>query len=206
METTLNTAPLDAIDLYQIHWPRPDEDLEEASSTLAELKAEGLVHHLGGSNFDAGQLRRAQAMAPVDVLQPPYSLVAPDVGEELLPFAEEQGIGVIAYSPMGSGPLTGRMTRERIAALPDNDWRSRHARFREPALSRHMETVERLKAVAERHDTTPGAVAIAWVLRNPAVDGAIVGFRRPDQVDPLVGAGNLALSDDDVAEIEGRAV
>ena len=152
------------------------------------------MRHIGVSNFDADQLRRAQTIAPVETLQPPYSLVDRAVEEEILPFAERERIGVIAYSPMGSGLLSGAMTRERIASLPDDDWRKRDARFSEPALSRHLATVERLEAVAERHGTTPGAVAIAWTLHNPAVDGAIVGFRRPDQVDPLVSAANLELT------------
>jgi aryl-alcohol dehydrogenase-like predicted oxidoreductase len=203
VEASLRRLGVDAIDLYQIHWPRPDEEVEEGWETFAELRGEGLVRHIGVSNFDVGQVRRAQAIAPVETLQPPYSLVAREVEEDLLPYAEREGIGVIVYSPMGSGLLTGAMTRERIALLPDNDWRKHNPRFQEPALSRHLATVERLQAVAERHGTTPGAVAIAWTLRNAAVDGAIVGFRRPDQVDPLVAAANLELSDDDVAEIEG---
>jgi aryl-alcohol dehydrogenase-like predicted oxidoreductase len=201
VQDSLRRLRTDAIDLYQVHWPQPDEDLEEGWATFAELKEQGLVRHIGVSNFDVPQLRRAQAIAPVETLQPPYSLVNRDVEDEILPFAEREGIGVIAYSPMGSGLLTGAMTRERVAALPANDWRRDNARFQEPELSRHLATVERLKAVAERHDTTPGAVAIAWTLRNPAVDGAIVGFRRPAQVDPLVSAANLELTDEDVADI-----
>jgi aryl-alcohol dehydrogenase-like predicted oxidoreductase len=204
-EASLARLGVDAIDLYQIHWPVPVEDLEEGWSALAELKAEGLVRHIGVSNFDVAQLRRAQAIAPVETLQPPYSLVDPAVEREILPFAEREDIGVIVYSPMGSGLLTGAMTRERIASLPDDDWRKHDASFQEPALSHHLATVERLQAVAERHDTTPGAVAIAWTLENPAVDGAIVGFRRPAQVDPLVSAANLELTSEDLAEIAGAA-
>jgi aryl-alcohol dehydrogenase-like predicted oxidoreductase len=200
---SLKRLGVDAIDLYQVHWPDPDPDIEEGWAALAELKEQGLVRHIGVSNFDVEQLRRAQQIAPVETLQPPYSLVEPAVEQEILPFAEREGIGVIVYSPMGSGLLTGKMTRERIANLPDNDWRGRDPRFNEPALSRHLAVVERLEDVAERHDSTPGAVAIAWTLRNPAVDAAIVGFRRPDQVDDLVGAAALELSDDDIAEIEG---
>jgi aryl-alcohol dehydrogenase-like predicted oxidoreductase len=204
-EASLARLGVEAIDLYQIHWPVPDEDLEEGWSALAELKAEGLVRHIGVSNFDVAQLRRAQAIAPVETLQPPYSLVDPVVEREILPFAEREDIGIIVYSPMGSGLLTGAMTRERIASLPDDDWRKHDASFNEPALSHHLATVERLEAVAERHDTTPGAVAIAWTLENPAVDGAIVGFRRPAQVDPLVSAANLELTPEDRAEIAGAA-
>jgi aryl-alcohol dehydrogenase-like predicted oxidoreductase len=204
-EASLARLGVDAIDLYQIHWPNPDADVEEGWAALAELKDEGLVRHIGVSNFDVGQLRRAQAIAPVDTLQPPYSLVDRAVGQEILPFAEREDIGVIVYSPMGSGLLTGAMTRERIASLPDDDWRKDDAQFSEPALSRHLATVDRLKAVAARHGTTPGAVAIAWALHNPAVDGAIVGFRRPAQVDPLVSAANLELTAEDLAEIAGGA-
>ena len=204
LEGSLTRLGVPAIDLYQIHWPIPDEDVAEGWSTLVELKEEGLVRHIGVSNFDVEQLKRIQQIAPVETLQPPYSLVAREVEDEILPFAEREEIGVIVYSPMGSGLLTGAMTRERIASLPENDWRKRSARFQEPQLTDHLALVERLRTVASRHEATPGAVAVAWTLLNPAVDGAIVGFRRPDQVDPIVPAADLELSDDDVAELEGR--
>ena len=205
LEGSLSRLGVDAVDLYQIHWPIPAEQIEEGWSTLAELKEEGLVRHIGVSNFSVAQLRRIQQIAPVETLQPPYSLVAREVEEELLPFAERERIGVIVYSPMGSGLLTGAMTRERIEQLPEDDWRKHSARFQEPQLSEHLALVDRLKTVADRHDTTAGAVAVAWTLRNPAVDGAITGFRRPDQVDPIITAAHLELSDEDVATIEGRA-
>lgn len=201
LEGSLRRLGVEAIDLWQIHFPIPDEDVEEGWSALVEAREEGLVRHIGVSNFDVGQLRRVQAVAPVETLQPPYSLIDRDVEEEILPFAEGEGIGVIVYSPMGSGMLSGGMTRERIEGLPDDDWRSHDARFREPLLSEHLALVDRLRAVAERHDTTPGAVAVAWTLRNPAVDGAIAGFRRPDQVDPILAAADLDLTDEDVATI-----
>ena len=204
-ESSLERLGIDAIDLYQIHWPIPDDEVEEGWATLAELKEEGLVRHIGASNFSVGQLERAESISPVEALQPPYSLLDREVEAEILPYCEEHGIGVIVYSPMSSGLLTGRMTRERIASLPDDDWRRQSARFREPELSRALGLVERVKAVAERHGVSPGAVAVAWTLRHPAVHGAIVGFRRPDQVDPIVGAADLELSDDDVAEILGDA-
>jgi aryl-alcohol dehydrogenase-like predicted oxidoreductase len=204
-EGSLERLGVDAIDLYQIHWPTPDEEVEEGWSALAELKEEGLVRHIGASNFSVGQLERAEAIAPVESLQPPYSLLDREVEAEILPYCEQHGIGVIVYSPMSSGLLTGRMTRERIKSLPDDDWRRQSARFREPELSSALEVVERVKAVAERHGVSPGAVAVAWTLRHPAVHGAIVGFRRPDQVDPIVAAADLELSDDDVAEILGDA-
>jgi aryl-alcohol dehydrogenase-like predicted oxidoreductase len=194
---------LDTIDLYQIHWPDPEPDIEEGWATFAELKEEGLVRHIGVSNFDVGQMRRIQSIAPVETLQPPYSLVERGVEEAILPHALREGIGVIVYSPMGSGLLTGAMTRDRIAHLPENDWRKRGDQFTEPRLSRNLALVERLRAVAERHDTTPGAVAVAWTLRNPAVDGAITGFRRPEQVDPILAAASLELTDEDVAAING---
>ncbi|HEY1509518.1 MAG TPA: aldo/keto reductase [Solirubrobacteraceae bacterium] len=193
----------EAIDLYQIHWPIPDQDIEGGWAALADLRDQGLVRHIGVSNFNAEQLRRIQQLAPVETLQPQYSLIERDVEQEILPFTQQQGIGVIAYSPMGSGMLSGAMTRERAAALPENDWRKHDPRFNEPQLSHNLDLVARLTTVADRHDTTPGAVAIAWTLHNPAVDGAIVGFRRPDQVDPILPAANLELTDHDIAEIEG---
>jgi len=205
LEGSLSRLGVPAVDLYQIHWPIPDQEIEEGWSTLAELKEEGLVRHIGVSNFSVEQLRRIQQIAPVETLQPPYSLVARDVEDAILPFAEREDIGVIVYSPMGSGLLTGAMTRERIAALPEDDWRKHSERFQEPQLSAHLALVGRLQGMATWLDTTPGAIAVAWTLRNPAVDGAIVGFRRPDQVDPIIGAANLVLDEHDVAAIEGRA-
>jgi aryl-alcohol dehydrogenase-like predicted oxidoreductase len=201
--SSLERLGVDAIDLYQIHWPNPDADLEEGWAALAELKDQGLVRHIGVSNFNVDQLRRAQQIAPVETLQPEYSLIEREVEPEILPFAEERGVGVIVYSPMGSGMLTGGMTRERANGLPDNDWRKHDDRFNDPQLSRNLELVERLKVVAERHDTTPGAIAVAWTLCNPAVDGAITGFRRPDQIEPILTAANLELTDHDISEIEG---
>jgi aryl-alcohol dehydrogenase-like predicted oxidoreductase len=202
-DASLKRLGVEAIDLYQIHWPIPEEDLEEGWSALAELKQEGLVRHIGVSNVDLEQLRRIQQIAPVETLQPQYSLVERDIEREILPYAEREGIGVIVYSPMGSGLLTGRMTRERIGSLADDDWRKHDPRFQEPQLSDHLALVQRLTAVAERYGTIPGAVAVAWTLRNSAVDGAIVGFRRPDQVDPILPAASLELTDEDLAEIEG---
>ena len=200
-DASLDRLGVDAIDLYQIHWPIPDEDIEEGWGALAELKEQGLVRHIGVSNFDVEQLRRIQQIAPVETLQPQYSLIERNVERATLPYTREHGIGVIAYSPMGSGMLTGAMTRERAATLPENDWRKHDPRFNEPQLSRNLELVKRLTTVADRHETTPGAIAVAWTLHNPAVDGAIVGFRRPDQVDPIITAANLELSDEDLEQI-----
>ena len=158
------------------------------------------MRHIGVCNFGIEQLRRAQAIAPVETLQSNYSLVARDVEREILPFCEREGIGVIAYSPMGSGLLTGSMSPERVETLPDDDWRKRDSRFRDP---QNYAVAERVAAVAERHRVAPGAVAVAWTLHNPAVDGAIVGFRRPGQVDPILSALQVELSDEDVAELAG---
>jgi aryl-alcohol dehydrogenase-like predicted oxidoreductase len=201
LESSLERLGVEALDLYQIHWPIPDDEIEEGWSTLADAKAEGLVRHIGVSNFDVSQLERAQAIAPVETLQPPYSLIAREAEPEILPYCREHGIGVIVYSPMGSGLLTGAMTRERIASLPEGDWRKGNPGFQEPELSARLELVERLKRVAERRGVAPGAAAVAWALRHPAVDGAIVGFRRPDQLDPIAAAAALELSDEDVAEL-----
>ena len=203
-EASLRRLGVDTIDVYQVHWPIPDEDVEEGWAAFAELREQGVVRHIGVSNFDVEQLRRAQEIAPVETLQPPYSLIDREVEDEILPFAEREGIGVIVYSPMGSGLLTGAMTRERIANLPEDDFRRQDPRFQEPRLSQHLALVERMRSVADSHNTSLGAVAVAWTLRNPAVNGAIVGFRRPGQVDPIVGAANLELGDDDLAKIEGR--
>jgi len=205
LEGSLSRLGLHEVDLYQIHWPIPDEQIEEGWAALVEFRDEELARHIGVSNFSVEQLRRSQQIAPVETLQPPYSLIARDVEEEILPYARLKDIGVIVYSPMGSGLLTGAMNRERIEGLPDDDWRRRAPPFRDPQLSENLELVGRLGVVAERHNTTPGAVAVAWTLRNPAVDGAIVGFRRPAQVDSIAAAANLDLSDEDVAEIEGSA-
>lgn len=201
-EASVRRLGIEAIDLYQIHWPIPDEDIEEGWSALAALKEQGLVRHVGVSNFDARQLRRIQPIARVETLQPPYSLVDREAEGEILPFAQREGIGVIVYSPMGSGLLTGAMTRERIKRMPPDDWRSRDPRFAEPQLSQHLALAGRLQAVADRHHVTPGAIAVAWALRNPAVDGAITGFRGPAQVDPIVAAAGLELTGEDINAIE----
>jgi aryl-alcohol dehydrogenase-like predicted oxidoreductase len=203
-EASLKRLQLDAIDLYQIHWPNPSADIEEGWSALVELKEQGLVRHIGVSNFNAEQLRHIGEIAPVETLQPPYSLVARDVEAEVLPYTAQEEIGVIAYSPMASGLLTGAMTRERISDLPEDDWRRTHRNFTEPQLSAHLATVERLSTVGERYGIAPGAIAVAWALSRPEIDGAIVGFRRPDQVDPIIPAAGLHLTADDIAEIEGR--
>ncbi len=203
VEDSLRRLGVDVIDLYQIHWP-PDPDspeLEEGWQAMADLKREGKVRWIGVSNFDEQQLQRAAAIAPVTSLQPRYSLVHREVEGEILPYCERQGIGVIVYSPMASGLLTGAMTRERISTLPKDDWRKGHADFNEPNLSRNLALVERLKQIAQRHGRSPGEVAIAWTLKNPAVTGAIVGARNAKQAEGVMHAGDLNLSGDEVLEI-----
>ena len=201
-EASLRRLRVDVIDLYQIHWPQPEEDIEEGWATLAKLKEEGKVRYIGLSNFNVSQMKRAQAISPITSLQPPYSLLAREVEREILPYCTEQNIGVIAYSPMGSGLLSGAMTRERAGALPDNDWRRRDPNFGEPKLSRNLQLVELLRSIGKRHGRTPGEVAIAWTLRHPAVTGAIVGLRRPEQLSGVIGAAEFRLSSDEIMEID----
>ena len=201
-EDSLRRLRADVIDLYQIHWPRPEEDIEEGWSALAELKEEGKVRHIGVSNFDVGQMERAQSIAPVETLQPPYNLLNRGIEEEILPYCEEQNIGVIVYSPMRSGLLTGKMTRDRIQNLPSDDWRRNNSDFQEPRLSRNLELVELLEEIGNEHGRSPAEVAIAWTLRHPAVTAAIVGGRRPDQVDGIIGAAEFRLGEDELNRIE----
>jgi aryl-alcohol dehydrogenase-like predicted oxidoreductase len=201
-EASLKRLKLDAIDLYQIHWPVPDEDIEEGWAAMSRLKEEGKVRHIGVSNFNVAHIRRAQAIAPITSLQPRYSLIHREMETEVLPMAARENIGVIAYSPMGSGLLTGAMTRQRIADLSADDWRRGNREFQEPLLTRHLRLVEVLRAIGDKHGRTPGEVAIAWVLRNPAVTAAIVGARRPSQVSGIIGASQFSLSQADIEEIE----
>ncbi len=201
LEASLRRLQTDVIDLYQVHWPQPDEDIEEGWSALAQFQAEGKVRYLGVSNFNVAQMRRAQAIAPITSLQPPYSLIRREIEPEILPFCAEQQIGVIVYSPMASGLLTGKMTRERVAQLPNDDWRKRGDQFQEPQLSQNLQLVELLREIGQRHGRSPAEVAIAWTLRHPAVTAAIVGGRRPDQVDDILGAADFRLSNEELSEI-----
>jgi aryl-alcohol dehydrogenase-like predicted oxidoreductase len=203
-EDSLRRLKIDAIDLYQIHWPT--EDLEEGWSAMAQLQKEGKVRWIGVSNFNVDEMRRAQAIAPITSLQPPYSLVRREVEQAVLPYCQSSRLGTIVYSPMASGLLTGAMTRERAANLPNSDWRSRDLEFHEPKLSKNLALVERLRKVGERYGRPPGQVAIAWALQNRAVTGAIVGARSARQVEGIVGAADLCLTDEEVAEIEGENV
>ena len=201
-EDSLKRLKLETIDLYQIHWPVPDEDIEEGWTAMAKLKEEGKVRYIGASNFNVAQIRRAQAIAPITSLQPRYSLIHREAETEILPMAAKENIGVIAYSPMGSGLLSGAMTRQRVEGLSAEDWRRRNRDFQEPLLSRNLRLVEVLQAIGARHGHTPGEVAVAWVLRNPAVTGAIVGARRPSQVAGIIGAAQFSLNDAEIEEIE----
>jgi aryl-alcohol dehydrogenase-like predicted oxidoreductase len=187
-EDSLRRLQVESINLYQIHWPPDDSGprLEDAWQTLATLQKEGKVRWIGVSNFNVEQMKRAEKIAPVTSLQPPYSLIRRKIETDILPFCEKQGIGVISYAPMASGLLTGAMTRERAAALPADDFRSRNPEFREPRLSKNIELVECLRQVGARHSRTPGEVAIAWTLRNPAVTGAIVGARNAKQAEGVM--------------------
>jgi aryl-alcohol dehydrogenase-like predicted oxidoreductase len=206
VDASLRRLQVDVIDLYQIHWPADDlEETVEGWSTLAALQREGKVRWIGASNFSVEELTKAQAIAPVTSLQPPYSLIKRDVEKEHLPWCERAGVGVIVYSPMASGLLTGAMTRERAAALPDGDWRKKNPEFQEPKLSANLGLVERLRAVGARHGKSPGEAAIAWALRNPAVTGAIVGGRSAKQVDGIIGGADFRLTSAEVAEIEHAA-
>jgi aryl-alcohol dehydrogenase-like predicted oxidoreductase len=207
VENSLRRLSVDVIDLYQIHWP-PDPDspeLEQGWSTLADLKCEGKVRWIGVSNFNVQQLRRAQAIAPVTSLQPRYSLVHREIESEILPYCVSEGIGVIVYSPMASGLLTGAMTRERAARLPKDDWRRGHPDFTEPNLSPNLALVERMREIARSRNHSVGEVAIAWTLGHPAVTGAIVGARNARQAEGVMRAGELRLTEDEVNEIEAFA-
>ena len=205
-EASLRRLGVDSIDLYQMHWPPEDNGagLEEAWSTMAALQKEGKVRWIGVSNFDVAQMERAEKIAAITSLQPPYSRLRRRIEKEILPHCERRGIGVIVYSPMVSGLLTGAMTRERAANFPPDDWRRNNPEFREPKLGQNLELVERLRNVGERHGGRgPGEVAIAWVLRLPAVTGAIVGARNAKQADGVMRAGEIKLTPQDLAEIEG---
>jgi aryl-alcohol dehydrogenase-like predicted oxidoreductase len=201
-EDSLRRLNVDVIDLYQIHWPT--QDLAEGWTAMAQLQKEGKVRWIGVSNFNVEEMRQAQAIAPITSLQPPYSLVRREVEQDILPYCRSEGLGVIVYSPMASGLLTGAMTRPRVAKLPASDWRSRDVEFHEPRLSKNLALVERLREVGQPHGRPPGQVAIAWVLQNPAVTGAIVGARSAEQVEKNVGAAELNLTKEEIAEIEGR--
>ena len=208
VENSLRRLEIETIDLYQIHWSRPfgsterAPDIEEGWQTLLDLRREGKVRHIGVSNFDTSEMERVAGRGPIGSLQPQYSLLSRRVEESILPYCQAHNIGVIVYSPMAAGLLSGAMTRERAATLPSNDWRTHNPLFQEPKLSGALALVEVLRGIGNQHGASPGAVAVAWTLRHPAVTAAIVGFRRPTQVDGVVAAAGLRLSADEVREIE----
>jgi aryl-alcohol dehydrogenase-like predicted oxidoreductase len=210
VEASLRRLETERIDLYQIHWPAwpaspqgyDPGPIEEAWSALVTLRDEGKVAFIGVSNFDVAQLERIQAIETPTNLQPPYSMLRPEIEQQILPFCLEHNIGVIPYSPMQSGLLTGKMTRARIESLPDNDWRRNNRFFKEPMLTKALSLVERLQKIGARHGRTPGEVAIAWTLRHPAITATIVGARNPAQVDELAGALTFRLSRSEMDELE----
>jgi aryl-alcohol dehydrogenase-like predicted oxidoreductase len=212
LEDSLRRLQLERIDLYQIHWPvwhasPPGYDggsYEEAWQTLADLRREGKVAWIGVSNFDVAQLRRLLPIETPASLQPPYSLLRREIEQDILPFCLEHNIGVISYSPMQSGLLTGKMTRERIAALPEGDWRRGNRFYQEPLLTRALELADTLREIGRRHGRSAGEVAIAWARRHPAITATIVGARHPEQIDELADAGSLQLSDAEAEELEHR--
>jgi len=203
VEDSLKRLQIDTIDLYQIHWPMPDEEIEEGWATLADLKKEGKVRWIGVSNFSVAQMERAMKIAPITSLQPPYSLINRNVEPEILPFCLKHGIGVINYAPMQSGLLTGAMTKERVAAFPKDDFRRNAKSFQEPALDRNLRLAELLKTIGARHGVTAGVVAIAWTLEQPAITAAIVGGRSAKQVEGVIAAAEFRLAQEELAEIAG---
>lgn len=201
-ENSLRRLQVDTIDLYQIHWPEPDEDIEEGWSTLAELQKEGKVRWIGVSNFNSAQMERIAPIARITSLQPPYSLIRREIESAILPYTQQHGIGVLAYSPMGSGMLTGAMSRERVANLPSDDWRTRSPHFQEPLLSRNLRIADKVIEMAKRTGKTPSEIALAWVLSHPAVTAAIVGVRSAEQVAGVAGALHYALDSETKRELD----
>lgn len=200
-EDSLIRLETDVIDLYQIHWPNPNDDIEEGWSTLAQLQKEGKVRYIGVSNFNVKQIKRAEKIAPVSSLQPPYSLLNRDIEKEILPYCNKQNIGTIIYSPMASGLLSGRMTREEISFLAPDDWRRLDPEFQDPRLTKNLQLVEKLTEFGNKYNVIPGVIAIAWTLKNSNVNAAIVGGRSSEQVDEFVKAAEIQLSDEDYKEI-----
>ncbi|MEI6460610.1 MAG: aldo/keto reductase [Verrucomicrobiota bacterium] len=202
IEDSLSRLGLDTIDMYQIHWPQPDEDIEEGWAAIAELIKEGKVRHAGVSNFSVAQLKRIQSIHPVTFLQPPYSLLARGIENEILPYCEANDIGIIAYSPMQKGLLSGKVTREWVNALPENDHRRADPQFVEPLLSKNIEFTKGLAEIGQRYGRNTAELAIAWVLRKTRLTAAIVGARKPGQLKETVGGGKFEIKPDDLAKIE----
>ncbi|MEN3186982.1 MAG: aldo/keto reductase [Atribacterota bacterium] len=202
VEASLRRLQIDVIDLYQIHWPNPDEDIEEGWGEMSRLVEEGKVRYIGVSNFSVSQMERIQKIHPIASLQPPYSMLKRGVEAEILPYCAKNSIGVIVYSPMQKGLLTGAITRERVAQFAPDDHRRNDPQFQEPELSINMELVEKLRAIARRYGRTPAQLAVAWVLRRPEVTSAIVGIRRPSQIEEIVPAADFEISPEDLERIE----
>ncbi|MBB6146110.1 aryl-alcohol dehydrogenase-like predicted oxidoreductase [Silvibacterium bohemicum] len=202
LENSLRRLNVDTIDLYQIHWPNPETEIEEGWETMAKLQQQGKVRYIGVSNFNVEQMKRAQKIAPITSLQPPYSLLNRNIEPEILPFCQQNNIGVINYSPMVSGLLSGKMTAERIQSLPADDWRKRSPNFNEPKLSRNLKLVEILREIGNSRGVEPGVVATAWTLRHPAITAAIVGARRPDQIDGVLPSAAFRLTDQEAERLE----
>lgn len=202
VDESLRRLQVETIDLYQIHWPVEGEDVEEGWGALADLQRAGKVRHIGVSNFSVAQMERCKKIAPIASLQPPYSLLNRAVEAEILPFCLDHGIGVINYSPQHSGLLTGAMTRERVASLPPDDFRRNAKNYQEPLLSRNLAVADFLKQIGARHGVSAGVVAIAWTLGHPAITGAIVGGRSPEQVEGVWPAAKFRLSNAEMQEIQ----
>jgi aryl-alcohol dehydrogenase-like predicted oxidoreductase len=202
-EASLRRLRTDVIDLYQIHWPLPDEGIEEGWGAIADLVRQGKVRYGGVSNFSIPQLRRIAPIHPIASLQPPYSMLLRKIESDILPYCATNGIGVIVYSPMQAGLLTGRFSRERVTSLDPGDWRLRNEQFQEPKLSANLALVERLRPIAARAGITLSQLAVAWTLRRSEVTAAIVGARRPAQIEETVLAGDLVLSEEELTQIEG---
>jgi aryl-alcohol dehydrogenase-like predicted oxidoreductase len=201
-ENSLRRLKVDTIDLYQMHWPEPDEDIEEGWAEMVRLRDEGKARWIGVSNYNASQLARISTIETPTSLQPPYSLVSPEIEADQLPYCAEHNIGVLVYSPMRHGLLSGKMTKERVAEFPENDFRKRSPHFQEPALSKNLALAGKLGEIGARHGRTAGEAAIAWTLRNPVVTAAIVGLRNADQAKGIIGAAEFRLSSGELAEIE----
>ena len=201
VDDSLRRLGVETIDLYQVHWPEPDDEIEEGWETLARLREQGKIRCIGVSNFSVEQMRRVQKIAPITSLQPHYSILQRTIEAEILPFAQANDIGVISYSPMGSGLLTGKMTAECIASLPQGDWRRHNAQFQEPRLGLNLRLVELLREIGDGHGISPGVVAVAWTLRNPAVTGAIVGLRNVSEVEEIAPVLEFQLSLDEYERI-----
>jgi len=206
VEDSLKRLQVEAIDLYQIHWPKPDEEIEEGWATMADLKKEGKVRWIGVSNFSVAQMERAMKIAPITSNQPPYSMINRSIEPEILPFCGKHNIGVLNYAPMHSGLLTGAMTKERVAAFPSDDFRRNAKSYQQPALDRNLKLADLLKQIGSRHGVNAGVVATAWTLEQPAITAAIVGSRSAKQVEGTLAAASFKLAPAELAEINDYLV